>query len=58
MEANDTGWREVALLLNGANEVLTDQIHRLSQEYARLQAQHKEMQDLKLIINKGLSLDN
>ena len=55
MEPNDqeVDWREVAFLLNGANEMLTEKIHEQEQEYARLQAQHKIMQGSTLTINKG-----
>jgi hypothetical protein len=55
MEPNDqeVDWREVAFLLNGANEILTEKIHKQDKEFAGLQAQHKMMQGLTLIINKG-----
>jgi len=60
MEAKnqETDWREVALMLNGANEMLTEEIHQLNQEYVKLQAKHKSMQNLRLITNKGASLNN
>jgi hypothetical protein len=60
MEANglEADWREVALLLNGANEVLAQEIHQLNQECARLQAEYKKMQGLRLIINKGRGQNN
>jgi len=55
MEPNDqeVNWREVPFLLNGANEMLTEKIREQDKEFARLQAQHKMMQGLTLIINKG-----
>lgn len=60
MEANglEADWREVALLLNGANEVLAQEINQLNQECARLQAEYKKMQGLRLIINKGRGQNN
>jgi hypothetical protein len=60
MEADnlEAGWREVALMLNGANEILTEKVYQLNQEYARLQEKHRKIQDLTLIVNKGLSRDN
>ncbi len=60
MEPNDqeVDWREVAFLLNGANEMLTEKIHEQEQEYAQLQAQHKMMQGSMLIINKELNQNN
>lgn len=51
-------WREIAFMLNGANEVLTEKVHELNQEYARLQAQHKKTQDLTLFAKKELSPNN
>lgn len=49
MESNDHGvdWREVAFMLNSANEVLADKVHKLNQDYTRLQEQNK-MQNLSL----------
>jgi len=60
MEPNDqeVDWREVAFLLNGANEMLTEKIHEQEQEYARLQAQHKITQDSKLITKNNLNQNN
>jgi hypothetical protein len=51
-------WKEIALLLNGANDELTKKIHNLDQQYAKLQTQHKKMRELTLSLNKGLSNDN
>ena len=60
MELNDqeVDWREVAFFLNGANEMLAEKIHKQDKEFARLQAQHKRMQDSRLIINKDLNQNN
>jgi hypothetical protein len=58
MEANDEDWREVALMLNGANEALTEKIHQLKKENLQLQAQFKNRQDLTSIINLGPSPNN
>ena len=57
MEPNDqeVGWREVAFLLNGANEILTEKIHKQDKEFAGLQAQHKRIQDSKLMIKNNLN---
>ena len=41
----EVDWREVAILLNSANEVLAKTIHKQDKEFVRLQAQHKGMQD-------------
>ena len=45
MEPNDqkVNWREVAFLLNGANEMLMEKIRERDKEFARLQAQHKRI---------------
>ena len=60
MEPNDqeVDWREVAFLLNGANEILAEKIYKQDKEFARVQAQHKRMQDSRLIINKDLNQNN
>ena len=57
MELNDqeVDWREVAFLLNGANEMLTEKIREQDKEFARLQAQHKRIQDSKLMIKNNLN---
>ena len=57
MEPNDqeVNWREVAFLLNGANEMLTEKIREQDKEFARLQAQHKGIQDSKLMIKNNLN---
>jgi hypothetical protein len=60
MEAKDQGvdWREVAILLNGANEVLVERIDKLSQEYSNLQSRHEQMQELSAVIKKSSSQNN
>ena len=57
MEPNDqeVNWREVAFLLNGANEMLTEKIREQDKEFARLQAQHKRIQASKLMIKNNLN---
>ena len=57
MEPNDqeVDWREVAFLLNGANEMLTEKIREQDKEFDRLQEQHKRMQDSKLMIKNNLN---
>jgi len=57
MEPNDqeVNWREVAFLLNGANEMLTEKIREQDKEFARLQTQHKKIQDSKLMIKNNLN---
>jgi len=57
MEPNDhkVNWREVAFLLNGANEMLTEKIREQDKEFARLQAQHKRIQDSMLMIKNNLN---
>ncbi len=44
MEPNGqrVNWREVAFLLNGANEVLVEKIDKLNQKYSSLQCQCKK----------------
>ncbi len=57
MEPNDQemDWKQVAFLLNGVNERLTEKIREQELEYAQLQAQHKRMQSSVLIIGKSLN---
>ena len=57
MEPNDqeVNWREVAFLLNGANEMLTEKIREQDKEFARIQAQQKRIQDSKLMIKNNLN---
>ena len=60
MEAIDleADWKEVAVLLNCVNEMLTEEIHKLSQENSSLQAKHKELQALSVIVKKGSLWNN
>ncbi|MZH03634.1 MAG: hypothetical protein F3745_09650 [Nitrospinae bacterium] len=60
MEANDQGvdWREVAHLLNGANEMLVKRIDKLSQEFSNLQIRHEKMQELSLSFKNSSSRKN
>ncbi len=60
METNDRGvdWREVAFLLNGANEALVERIDKLSKEYSNLQIRHEKMQELSAVIKKSVSQNN
>ena len=57
MEPNDqeVNWREVAFLFFFANEMLTEKIREQDKEFARLQAQHKRIQDSKLMIKNNLN---
>lgn len=48
-------WREVAFLLNGANELLVERIDKLSQEFSNLQFQHEKMRELSLSAKNILS---
>lgn len=60
MEPNDHGvdWREVAFLLNGANEMLVERINKLNQEYSSLMVRHEKMQELSSSVKKSLSQNN
>jgi len=60
MEPNDqeVNWKEVASLLNEANEVLVEKIHTLHRKSARLQAQHQRIQNLTSFVKKGLNQNN
>ena len=60
MEANDQGvdWREVAYLLNGANEMLVKRIDKLNQEFSNLQIRHEKMQELSLSFKNSPSRKN
>ncbi|MBT5027580.1 MAG: hypothetical protein HOL15_10075 [Nitrospinaceae bacterium] len=60
MKLNDqeVNWKEIALLLNGANDELTKTIYNLDQEYTTLQAQHQQLQELMSSLNKGLDNNN
>ena len=41
----EVDWREVAILLNSANEMLTETKNKQDKEFIRLQEQNKGMQD-------------
>jgi hypothetical protein len=60
MEPNDqeVNWKEVASLLNGANEVLVEKIHKLTQNYTKLQEQYEKMQSPALLVKKSLNQNN
>ena len=60
MEPNDqeVNWKEVASLLNGANEVLVEKIHKLTQNYTKLQEQYEKMQSPALLVKKSLNQKN
>jgi len=54
----DVDWKEVALLLDGANEVLLEIIHELDQKYSRLQKQYEKIQIPVLLDGKYLNQKN
>ncbi len=60
MEPNDQGvdWREVAFLLNGANEMLVERIDKLNLEYSKLVVRHEKMKELSSSVKKCLSQNN
>ena len=59
MEPNDqeVNWREVAFLLNGANEMLTEKIREQDKEFARLQAATQKNTGLKVNDQKQFELE-
>ena len=60
MEPNDQGvdWREVAYLLNGANEMLAKRIDKLSREFSNLQIRHEKMQESTAFHKRNLNQNN
>lgn len=48
-------WKEVAVLLNSANQMLTEKLHEQEEECARLQAKTIKNEELNVSPNKGLN---
>jgi len=48
-------WKEVAVLLNSANQMLTEKLHEQEQKYAQLQAKTIKNEELNVSPNKGLN---
>ena len=54
-KGKEVNWKGVARLLNSANEALVENIRKQDQKYSILQVQYQKMQNLTMIINKGLN---
>lgn len=57
MELNDqdVNWREVAFMLNDVNEMLTEKICKMDEEFNQLQDQQNRMKELAIGMKKELS---